>query len=304
MLKSIFSISAILLFVTMILNFNTVDSAFISDTNKNYSILSQLGYNKLENHKAVSNIKVGIIDSGFTLKSEQINLIKKHQFDNTHSNNRVMHGDVVATVLGGNSSLNYKGIISDAQYYFYDIPESKLSTKNVTKAFLEAVNDEVDVINICLTVSQYNESLHAAIKLALSKNIVIVASSGNDSSQGNYPASFEEKGVISVGALDKNNNILENTSYENADVYAPGENIHSVEGGKVVHRSGTSVSTPLVTPAIVLLKAKCNGIKNTRIEELISETSLMYNGYYGNENKLIKLFDANKLLEEECYGGG
>lgn len=103
-----------------------------------------------------------------------------------------------------------------------------------------------------------------------------------------------------MGALDNKGNVLSDTSYENVDIFAPGENITSIENGRIVRRTGTSVSTPLVTPAIAMLKAKCSRINNRKIVKMAIESSYMYDGFYSNEKKLIRLFNAKKLLENNC----
>jgi type VII secretion-associated serine protease mycosin len=100
----------------------------------------------------------------------------------------------------------------------------------------------------------------AAIKYALGKGVVLVASSGNDGATGNrrnYPAAYPD--VIAVGAVDR---AFKPAKFTNRHTYvsvaAPGVEIVSadVSGHGYVLGTGTSSSAALVAGMSALLKAR------------------------------------------------
>lgn len=96
----------------------------------------------------------------------------------------------------------------------------------------------------------------ALINLAVSKNISVIAASGNDGNNTAISLPACIKNVTSVGATDKNDDI---TDYSNLasilDLLAPGSEIDSTcLGIGSCEASGTSMATPHVAAAIAILK--------------------------------------------------
>lgn len=121
----------------------------------------------------------------------------------------------------------------------------------------------VDIINMSLGATKDTNELYITVKEAINKGISIVCSAGNNG-DGNpntdeleYPACYEE--VINVGAIDINKKIA---PYSNSNTYvdlcAVGTDITSTykEGNKWCRCSGTSMSTPIVSGFLALLKEK------------------------------------------------
>jgi hypothetical protein len=100
----------------------------------------------------------------------------------------------------------------------------------------------------------------AAIKYALGKGVVLVASSGNDGATGNrrnYPAAYP--GVIAVGAVDRTFKPAKFTNrHAYVSVAAPGVEIVSADasGRGYVLGTGTSSSAALVAGMGALVKAR------------------------------------------------
>ncbi|MFC7813460.1 type VII secretion-associated serine protease mycosin [Streptomyces sp. NPDC057367] len=126
-----------------------------------------------------------------------------------------------------------------------------------------AVGAGADVINISQDTANAvkpDSSLKSAVDYALGKQVVVVASAGNDGLGGadktTYPASYE--GVLAVASSDRNN---ERASFSQAGefvgVAAPGvDMISTVPGGGHCSDNGTSFSAPYVAAVAALLKAE------------------------------------------------
>lgn len=141
--------------------------------------------------------------------------------------------------------------------------EGNGDVETLTRAIEHAITSRADVINISQDTSDAVEpdpSLKQAIDKALARNIVVVASAGNDGLGGKgkktYPASYE--GVLAVASSDRNN---ERAAFSQSgdwlDVAAPGvDMISTVPGGGHCSDSGTSFSAPYVAGVAALLKAE------------------------------------------------
>ncbi|WP_445491498.1 S8 family peptidase [Niallia sp. 03133] len=163
-----------------------------------------------------------------------------------------------------------------------------------------SVNIEVDVLNISLATPIYDQDLHEVVKEAVDNGITIVASAGNNSDNENYyPAAFNIPGVISVASINLSNDILyESTVNEHVDIFAPGEDIYTFGRENLIEKfSGTSVSTPIVTSLVILLKAKCKGYEPRDIENIIKEGASIYTGSWKNTSRSISLINFEKTLE-------
>ncbi|HRF95017.1 MAG TPA: S8 family serine peptidase, partial [Aggregatilineales bacterium] len=154
-----------------------------------------------------------------------------------------------------NNALGIAGIAPNAQI----MPLRVLNRQgvgtysDVASAIIYAVDHGAQVINLSLGGPNPSSMLQEAIDYAIARNVVIVASAGNTGSeQVLYPALYEP--VISVGAVDQN---AEHSSFSaygaQVDIYAPGRDILTTGMlGDYVTMTGTSLSAPFVTGAIVV----------------------------------------------------
>ncbi|MFE0253750.1 type VII secretion-associated serine protease mycosin [Streptomyces sp. NPDC059010] len=137
-------------------------------------------------------------------------------------------------------------------------------TTSLARAINYAANEaKAKVINISQDTANAvkpSSKLEQAVKNALAKGIVIVASAGNDGLGGNlkktYPASYD--GVLAVAAADRNNErAYFSQSGEFVDVAAPGvDMVSTVPIGGHCSDNGTSFSAPYVAGVAALIKAK------------------------------------------------
>lgn len=138
------------------------------------------------------------------------------------------------------------------------------SLESIVSAIMFAA-DSVDsngnptaVINMSLGGSSASPAEEAAIKYAISKNIVVVAASGNDGApcRINYPAAFND--VISVGATDTTDTLADFSCSGGAlDLVAPGVSIRSLSPtpGTTMVGDGTSFASPIVAGVAALIRS-------------------------------------------------
>jgi type VII secretion-associated serine protease mycosin len=149
----------------------------------------------------------------------------------------------------------------------------------IAKGIRYAVDHGAQVISMSLGGGKLfyngNPLEEAAIKYALGKGVVLVASSGNDGATGNrrnYPAAYP--GVIAVGAVDR---AFKPTKFTNRHTYvsvaAPGVEIVSadVAGHGYVLGTGTSSSAALVAGMSALVKARYPRLTPDEVKQTLEE---------------------------------
>lgn len=206
-------------------------------------------------------IRVGIVDTGI-LDGFDFNIVGGHNFtlDLTGKNNissNLYHGTMVASII--------TNIAPNAELVIARMLDEKGvgDPKKAAKAIKYCISQGCDIIN-CSVAGAADKDLEEAIEEAYSKNIMVVAATGNDSKEKLlYPASYYH--CISVGSI---NNSYELSSFSNynalMDLVAIGEDI-TICG---VTDSGTSFSAPVVTGFLALLKER---LGNPTWEELYKE---------------------------------
>lgn len=177
---------------------------------------------------------------------------------------------------------------------------------NINAGIKWAVDNGADIINMSLGIKHSGGGLpHAdVIRYALSRNVTVVAASGNDgTAERYYPGALP--GVIAVGAVDNTGTVTGFTSYgANIFVVAPGLNIYSAFlDRKYAFASGTSQASPFVAGAVGLMKSFAAGLgkrlANDDIRHILKCTSDRVDSRMRNEHAgygLLNLADGFKLL--------
>jgi subtilisin family serine protease len=180
---------------------------------------------------------------------------------------------------------------------------------NINTGIKWAVDNGAHVINMSLGIRHAGGGLphEDVIRYALSKNVTVVAASGNDgTAERYYPGALP--GVIAVGAVDQTGAVTPFTSYgASITVVAPGTNIYSsFAHNTYAFASGTSQAAPFVTGAAALLHsfARTAGrrIGFREVTKILRDTADRADAQVRTERAgygLINLADALKLLAHQ-----
>lgn len=162
---------------------------------------------------------------------------------------------------------------------------------NAVLAIQYAVMQGAQVINASWGGTDCSASLEQEIQALVSKNILFVAASGNDSvdldTNARYPASFSFLSQITVGATGQFDSMADYSNYgtQVVKLFAPGTLIISTfPGGEMAALSGTSMATPFVAGAAALLY----GVHPTATLSQVQSTiglSILKNTQYLNETQ-------------------
>ena len=256
-------------------------------------------------NKGSSSIAIAVIDSGVDYNHYDLSgkVIKGTDWWNywEYPNNPMDdwgHGTYVAGIAAAatNNSSGMAGVGWNTKIVAIKVTDNKGVTNapvvasGIRDAVINYPNNNVKVINISLATDPNtdNSELRSAIQYAQDRGVVVVASVKN-SSAGNYncfmgfPAAYS--GVISVVAIDKNNNhvsgctgkTLNNTTYQNVWVSAPGAEIFSITKNNGIGYVrgddglsigvGTSLATPFVSGVASIVAngpAGCNSASSIK----------------------------------------
>jgi type VII secretion-associated serine protease mycosin len=190
-----------------------------------------------------------------------------------------LHGTYIASLIAGHGSgpgrsggvigvapdariLSVRVILDDQEPGFDVYNENANYADAIPDGIRYAVSHGAQVINMSLGSTAPTRDTRLAIGYAISHNVVVVASAGNDGSSGSgftpysYPASFT--GVISVAAVGAAGRRA-SFSDRNASVVisAPGVKVVGAgPGGEYLIASGTSPAAAFVSGVVALIRSK------------------------------------------------
>ncbi|MER8090279.1 type VII secretion-associated serine protease mycosin [Streptomyces sp. NPDC094048] len=220
-------------------------------------------------------VRVAVIDTGVDNVNPQLksavdtsagaDYLKGGRSDGTVD--EVGHGTKVAGIIAARprKGTGFVGLAPEATIIPIRQNDEKNSGKDTTMATAidHAIAKGADVINISQDTTKpltETSALGRAVARALAKDIVVVASAGNDGMDGKlkltYPAAFD--GVLAVASSDRNNERAPfSQAGEFVGVAAPGIDIVStVPGNGQCTDNGTSFSAPYVAGVAALMRAK------------------------------------------------
>ena len=144
----------------------------------------------------------------------------------------------------------------------------------------------IDVLNMSFSITvpkialPINRDWEDKFQFATNQGLVMIASAANHGSElpdkAVFPAT-RTPGVITVGALDSSgNNAKSNSNYgSSVDVWAPGENIHTVPDPDTnpVFFNDTSAAAPVVSGVAALLLSVNPSLKPDNIKAILRDTA-------------------------------
>ncbi|MER5552733.1 type VII secretion-associated serine protease mycosin [Streptomyces sp. NPDC002793] len=250
-------------------------------------------------------VRVAVIDTGVDVKNPQLtkavdagsgrNFLPKDLKDDdgreiergkeNGTTDVVGHGTKVAGIIAAREveGTGFTGLAPDAT--IIPIQQNDAEGHGTAEKLAEAIRyaageGDADVINISQDTANAVKPtplLEQAVNEALAKEIVVVASAGNDGLGGKvkktYPASYA--GVLAVASSDRNNERAAfSQSGDFVGVAAPGvDMISTVPGGGHCSDNGTSFSAPYVAGVAALIKAKHEDWTQEQIVAQIEQTA-------------------------------
>lgn len=218
-------------------------------------------YEFVSNNSSEKNvIKIAVIDSGFDFNHYDFGTNIKSgvnfQENRKEAQDENGHGThVTGIIAASNNSIGIKGINPSALVYPLKVfdDEGKTNIEMILEAVKWSVDNNMDIINMSFSVDDDDSRLCEILKIASSKNIILIAAA-YPKLDGTiaYPACYEN--VISVNAIDKNQEELFPFISNIVDLNAPGIDILTTDiGNSYVNVSGTSYASAYVTGQVSLI---------------------------------------------------
>jgi type VII secretion-associated serine protease mycosin len=244
-----------------------------------------------------------------------------------------LHGTYIASLIAGHGSgpgrsggvigvapaakiLAVRVILDDQEPGFAIYNENANFSSAIPDGIRYAVSHGAEVINMSLGSTSPTRDTRLAIGYAVSHDVIVVASAGNDGSAGggftpySYPASFT--GVISVAAVGATGQRA-SFSDRNASVVisAPGVNVVGAgPGGAYLSGSGTSPASAFVAGVAALIRSKYPRLTPALVTQALvaSAQHRPAGGYspgvgFGEVNAVAALAAAARLADQPAITG-
>lgn len=193
-----------------------------------------------------------------------------------------------------------------------------MTTTSILDGILYALYQGADVVNVSLGVDftgldEFSEEFQKNLlrnhfkeeerlwnkvsDIAEKHQSVIVVAAGNDNILTGIDAIQRPDNIITVSAVDKDNQLYAKADFSNYGEYstvsAPGVDIFSTVGKNNYEvNSGTSMAAPIVTGAVALMKSVNKDLTTKEIIDILQRTGLPVHGKIGN------LIQLDKALQE------
>jgi len=220
------------------------------------------------------------------------------------------HGSHVAGIAGaatnngiGIASLNWEGRFVDVSGYQALGDNGMGSIEQIAQAIIDAANDDMDVISMSLGAkAETPKTIRDAIQFAMRNDVIVLASAGNANEDAIDHMPSNVPGVIVVSAVDEN---LAKARFSNTNtslgrpITAPGVNILSLKtGGGYVEMSGTSMSTPVVSGLVAVMRALDPDISDEQVYKILEATGRDV----ADTKRIGKLIDAGAAIQAVLDG--
>lgn len=198
-----------------------------------------------------TGVRIAVLDTGIADHLVFRNPISRTNFVDLPSDLSLLngHGTSVASLIFS-SDPRAPGVAPGATPLSYRIADDDGASNTflISQGILAAIEDGANFINLSLGTPSNSDLLRDTVEFAASRNVVIVASSGNTGTEGVlFPAAYPS--VIAVGAVDAANQHLDfSTTGSQVSLSAPGLAITAAfPNERAASVTGTSFSAPIVT---------------------------------------------------------
>ena len=239
------------------------------------------------------NVVIAILDTGIDLNHPDLrdNIIKGKNIVNPESrpfddNGHGTHVAGIAAAVAENN-LGVAGVAPKCSIMpVKALKYGKGSDIDIAEGIVWAANNGANVINISIGLYTKSTALEKAVKYAIGKGVSIVSSAGNEAKSSKMHLPSMIKGVIEVSATTKDDKFAPFSNFaQQVSVSAPGDKIFSTmptyqveltaKAGKSYGTlSGTSMSSPVVTGLVALLKSQDPSLTPAKIKEKIEASSV------------------------------
>ncbi len=223
------------------------------------------------------DVLVAVLDNGFDLDHPDLAGQFTSSYATASSISEDDHGTHVAGIIGAahNNRTFGTGVAPQTGLLAIDVFEGEDAySSDVIEGIYYAADAGADIINMSLGNYFYSEAYQVAIDYAHERGVLVIASSGNESTDDtHYPSGYEN--VVAVGSTDREDWFSGFSNYGvDQDITAPGTGIWStVAGGSFGSLSGTSMAGPVVAGVAALVKANEPELTNEELEQRLYDTS-------------------------------
>jgi subtilisin family serine protease len=203
------------------------------------------------------------------------------------------HGSHTAGTIGatGGNGVGISGVAQNASIMvlrFLGGSQGSGTSEDAIKAIDYATKNGAQIMSNSWGGGGFSQALFDAIERASKKDILFVAAAGNSSedndSTGTYPVGYKLPNILGVAATDSQDALASFSNYGAKTVHlaAPGVNILStIPGNRYAAFSGTSMATPHVAGAAVLLKSKYPKLTAVQIKQALMDSVDKVSGLEG-----------------------
>ncbi|MGZ0879991.1 S8 family peptidase [Priestia megaterium] len=247
-------------------------------------------------------IKIAVLDSGIDVNHPDLNIKGVVSFlpNSKPSIDKTGHGTHVAGIIGAqDNQIGITGVAPDSEIYGLKVLNGSDIGKNsaLLSAIEWCIDSDIDIIHMSFSSKKFSQAVSTAVGVAYKKNILMVASAGNEGiylkESISYPGAYNE--VIAVGSVNsQGKRSIFSSVGKQLEVMALGEGVYSTEpNNKYGKRDGTSMAAPYVTGVCALLKQKYRNLSNEEIRNRLRNTAIPLGDKFLYGNGLV---NPSKLL--------
>lgn len=196
-------------------------------------------------------VKIAVLDSGIDKNHKILKGKIKDEY------NAIDEGEPVIDEIGHGTAVSGVIVTGSPEVELYSVKVLDSRGRGTAEDFVKgiewSIEKGVDIINLSFGISKDKQMLKDSINKAIDSGIIIVSAAGNTyGGDVDFPAMYEK--VISVTAVDSNNNIASFAPKGKVDFSAPGVNIPIITlGDENSINSGTSLAAPYISSIVALI---------------------------------------------------